>query len=294
MARRSRNESLPEMLIEILIAIFRVLPPWTSIPTGLIGFLLITVFWYSIVRFPPLQNLGPIFGAGFAILCFIAGWKGVQFREQQRAFLAANIDLNWVRSLSWQNFERQMASVYRQNGYLVEETGGGGPDGGVDLKLFKDGRTTVVQCKHWKTWKVSVKPIRELYGVMTAEGADAAIFIASGEYTSEARSFAAGKPIELIDRAGFLALVQQFQRDLQKHYGYEPVTTPATSPNSESATPSGSSQKFSSPMPSAQKAPNCPVCNGPMKLRTAKKGSNVGSQFWGCSRFPDCRGTRNC
>jgi hypothetical protein len=35
-----------------------------------------------------------------------------------------------------------MASVYRQNGYQVEATGGGGPDGGVDLKLFKDAAKT--------------------------------------------------------------------------------------------------------------------------------------------------------
>ncbi len=29
-----------------------------------------------------------------------------------------------------------------------------------------------------------------------------------------------------------------------------------------------------------------------MVLRTARKGLYVGSEFWGCSRFPSCRGTR--
>ena len=38
-------------------------------------------------------------------------------------------------------------------------------------------------------------------------------------------------------------------------------------------------------------AANCPVCNSAMKLRTAKKGRNAGNQFWGCSRFPDCKAT---
>ena len=36
----------------------------------------------------------------------------------------------------------------------------------------------------------------------------------------------------------------------------------------------------------------CPVCDREMVLRTAKKGKNVGKQFWGCSAFPKCRGTR--
>jgi len=36
--------------------------------------------------------------------------------------------------------------------------------------------------------------------------------------------------------------------------------------------------------------PACPQCGKPMVLRTAKSGRNVGSQFWGCSTYPDCRG----
>lgn len=32
----------------------------------------------------------------------------------------------------------------------------------------------------------------------------------------------------------------------------------------------------------------CPKCGKPMVLRTAKKGENVGQQFWGCSGFPKC------
>jgi len=277
MGRRSKNESPLDMLVELLEGIFQIVPPWTSIPAGLIGGLAIAVIWASVIPIPQLQSLGLILGAGFALICLITGWKGVQFRQRQTAFLHADIDLNWVRSLSWQNFERQLASVYRQNGYQVEETGGGGPDGGVDLRLFKDGRTTVVQCKHWKTWKVNVKPVRELFGVMVAEGADSAIFIASGDYTNDARKFAEGKPIELIDRDGFLGLVRQFQRDLQNHYGVEPA-----------------SQNQPAPTTDSNAAPDCPICHSPMKLRTARKGGRAGSQFWGCSRFPNCRGTRSC
>ncbi len=40
-------------------------------------------------------------------------------------------------------------------------------------------------------------------------------------------------------------------------------------------------------------SPNCPRCGSQMVRRTARRGRNPGSQFWGCSRFPRCRGTRN-
>lgn len=37
-------------------------------------------------------------------------------------------------------------------------------------------------------------------------------------------------------------------------------------------------------------APRCPICGLEMVLRTAKKGSNQGGQFWGCPDYPSCRG----
>lgn len=41
-----------------------------------------------------------------------------------------------------------------------------------------------------------------------------------------------------------------------------------------------------------QGAPNCPVCGKPMLRRMAKKGINSGREFWSCSAYPNCRGTR--
>lgn len=38
--------------------------------------------------------------------------------------------------------------------------------------------------------------------------------------------------------------------------------------------------------------PPCPKCSAPMVIRTANSGQRAGEQFLGCSRFPECRGTR--
>lgn len=38
-------------------------------------------------------------------------------------------------------------------------------------------------------------------------------------------------------------------------------------------------------------APLCPACGKAMRLRTARKGPRAGSQFWGCTGFPECRKT---
>lgn len=39
-------------------------------------------------------------------------------------------------------------------------------------------------------------------------------------------------------------------------------------------------------------APNCPVCGKPMIKRVAKKGTRSGREFWSCSTYPSCTGTR--
>jgi DNA-binding helix-hairpin-helix protein with protein kinase domain len=43
----------------------------------------------------------------------------------------------------------------------------------------------------------------------------------------------------------------------------------------------------------AAHAPSCPRCGSMMIRRVAKRGANAGGQFWGCSRYPGCRGARN-
>ena len=40
----------------------------------------------------------------------------------------------------------------------------------------------------------------------------------------------------------------------------------------------------------SEAVPDCPKCGRPLVRRTARRGANAGSEFWGCSEFPRCRG----
>ena len=42
---------------------------------------------------------------------------------------------------------------------------------------------------------------------------------------------------------------------------------------------------------SKKKLPPCPLCGKPLVVRTARQGARAGSQFLGCSGYPNCRGT---
>ncbi len=181
-------------------------------------------------------------------------WRKGRLLERQKGS-------STLRTISWQEFEELVGEAYRRKGYAVTESGGGGADGGVDLILRKGGEKLLIQCKHWKMTKVGVTVVRELYGVVTAEGATGGVVVSSGTFTLEARVFARGKPLELLDGSALIRLIAEVQK---------------------------------TPMPVSNR-PNtsaCPLCGAEMVLRTAKKGTNAGGKFWGCSGFPKCRGVK--
>lgn len=206
------------------------------------------------------------------LLFVIGAFYSVIRGRQARVLVAqAQDSLTRIHSMSWQQFERLLGQVFREQGYHVRETGGGGADGGVDLILSRDGERTLVQCKHWKTRKVGVTVVREMYGLLVAHGAQRVKVVTSGVFSAEAQGFAQGKPIDLVGRT-----------ELAQWLGHR------VDDQSAEAAP------LSPDLSVADPVPLCPQCGQLMRRRQAKTASGLGQHFWGCSQFPRCRGTRAC
>jgi restriction system protein len=183
--------------------------------------------------------------------------RSLLFNRISRSESADSVD-----ALSWEQFETLIHEWFYRRGYVVSETSKG-PDGGIDLKVRKDGKTASVQCKHWKSRKVGVNIVREQFGIMAAENLDEGFVVSSGEFTADAYSFAKSKPLRLVNG-------QQLQSDIQR----------------------GSTNDLLTPAFGQSEPQSCPKCSSRMVLRTARKGPTAGTQFWGCISFPKCRGTR--
>lgn len=189
---------------------------------------------------------------------------------RKRRQLDVQQDIDTIRDLSWQRFEELVGEAYRRQGYRVIENDSAGPDGGVDLVISREGKRYLVQCKQYRSQKVGVKVVREMFGLVAAEKATGGIVITSGQFTRDADTFANDKSLELVDGEQLVSLISAVQKDPKM----PPVAIASSRPKVGPSVPS------------------CPVCNSTMVLRTARKGKNVGQQFWGCSEFPKCRGTR--
>lgn len=231
-----------------------------AMPTGIEGMssfagkqLYITLAKFGQFMFPI------VFGFG-ALAAYLKGLK----RKNLFETVQRKDEENLLFDLTWQEFEMVVGESFRRRGYQVLETGGKGPDGGVDLILTKGGEKYLVQCKQWKAYKVSVQVVRELYGVMASERAAGGYVITAGDFTREARKFADGLNIKLLDGAILRQMIQSI--------GTIPgETRPA--------------------IEQAPSTPSCPRCGGQMVKRMAKKGSQSGTEFWGCTNYPRCRRT---
>src|SRR5947207_13600720 len=51
-------------------------------------------------------------------------------------------------------------------------------------------------------------------------------------------------------------------------------------------------QKSAANTDSSETVPHCPICNALMVKRLARRDSGARATFWGCSKYPKCRGTR--
>jgi len=215
------------------------------------------------------QYIVPLVGLLGAVMSF--------FRCRQRTALVADVaqatSANALDGMSWREFEILVGEAYRLQGYQVTETGGGGADGGIDLALSKGGEKFLVQCKQWKAFKVGVDVVRELYGVMAAKGATGGFVVTSGRFTEDAKAFADGRNVQLVDGSKLFAMIKQAKQSIA-------IKSP------QPAAPSIASASRS------EVELGCPQCGSSMVKRTARKGNNAGHEFWGCSKFPTCRGAR--
>lgn len=208
--------------------------PWpVGIALGLLGYVAVRhgVGWYLHASDNPyLSGVGKAASTGLyaplawllLIGCWAAAIASFVSRARRRRLLDSQTGIESLRQMSWREFEQLAGEAFRRQGYTVEETGLGGADGGNDLVLRKDGQTTLVQCKQWKTQHVGVSVVREMYGLLVHHQAAAVKIVALGDYTRDARQFARGKPIELIHGGELLATVHA----LQSANATRPVDTP--------------------------------------------------------------------
>ena len=302
MARKRKSSSA-----EDLIDLVALLPWWVGVMLSAVAY----VWLHGIASQPQVSAQGPGVAGQMAVsaiwhglasigqyvlplLCLIGALVSA-LRRQRRNTLFENASGSAgaaaTQGMSWQEFELLVGEAFRRRGYGVRETGGGGADGGVDLILIRGTEKFLVQCKHWKAFKVGVTTVRELYGIMAADGAAGGFVVTSGRFTAEATRFAEGRNIKLLDGSALTQLLRE-----ARTAGQAAVAVPARKDTSSAPArldPTGPLESEPSAMSTQTNEIVCPRCAKPMVLRVARRGASAGQSFWGCTAFTEgCRGVR--
>jgi len=147
------------------------------------------------------------------IFFFYFSWKIWAFFKYfaKRSLLKRNRTLKKLKHLSWDNFELLCMELFEQKGWKVKGNEKKGADGGVDIWMQKKslGKKTsaIVQCKRYGDALVTIKVLREMYGLMHAHDVDVAYIVTSNRFTKECNKFIEDKNMVLIDGEKLIQMI---------------------------------------------------------------------------------------
>lgn len=125
-------------------------------------------------------------------------------------------------------------------------------------------------------------------GVVASERAHQGIVVTYGSFTEDAIAFARTNPITLV--AG-----PELERMIHSVRVTDGRATRRDGGGNQRATTGQEDREPTEPLPlpsAPSSVPLCPQCGYKMIKRTAKRGPYSGQIFWGCCRYPECRGKR--
>jgi HJR/Mrr/RecB family endonuclease len=193
------------------------------------------------------------------------------------------------------DFEDAICDVFRRLGYDAVRTPFS-KDGGKDGILTKDGQKLVLECKRYSRKGKTGRPeLQILLAAMMDEGADGAIFVTTGSFTSDAIEYARSKKLKLYDRESLPLLVnnaygtpEQLDAKTMCLSCGEILIQRVTNSINEAICLQGHrvvcDLTISSLNQTSPSERSCTLCSFPM--RVVRHGT---SSFWGCSKYPACR-----
>ena len=135
-------------------------------------------------------------------------------RIKSKSLLSKNRTLKKLKRLAWDDFERVCMELFEKEGWKVLGNTKKGADGGVDIWMEKRSFgqkkfSAIVQCKRYEDASVTVKTVREMYGLMYEYDVDAAYVVTTSRFTKECYRFIEGKNMVLIDAEALVKLINK-------------------------------------------------------------------------------------
>lgn len=150
----------------------------------------------------------------FFFIYFIFHLRRLYKKLNNRSLLGRCRSIKKLKALSWDDFERLCMELFVKQGWSVVGNEKKGADGGVDIWMKKKSFTkknisAIVQCKRYDEALVTIKVIREMYGLMYEYDVDEVYVVTTSRFTKECHLFVKDKKIILIDGKILASLIEK-------------------------------------------------------------------------------------
>ena len=134
---------------------------------------------------------------------------------KSKSLLKKNKTLKKLKCLSWDDFELLCMELFTKVGWRVTGNEKKGADGGVDIWMQKKSWkkkniSAIVQCKRYDDALVTIKVIREMYGLMHEYGVAEVYVVTTNRFTKECHSFVKEKKMTLIAGEDLIKLIDKY------------------------------------------------------------------------------------
>jgi restriction system protein len=147
---------------------------------------------------------GMLSAAPFVVIAGMVLWRSRHAPDPQRVQAA----LAQAANMPWRSFAAALEKALTAQGYAVTLLTGDLATQGADMRLVKNGQTTLVSAKRYKAATQGAEPLRELAAAQDKQAAERCMYVSLGAVTEQAASFAKEQGIDLVfgERLGALLL----------------------------------------------------------------------------------------
>lgn len=158
-------------------------------------------------------SLGPVFAPVVALAFLAPATFSFLKSSKQKKLHELREDIEEIQELSWAELNDMVAKAYAKSGYMILVNDSYTSDPSIDIVMRKSANLYLLQSRYWRNRKVSLREVKKLFALMHEKQASGIFLLTTGIFTKNARRYAIGRPINLVNGIQLVKLLDSTKQD---------------------------------------------------------------------------------
>ena len=158
-------------------------------------------------------SLGPVLAPVVALALLAPVSFSFLKSSRKKKLYELREEIKAIQDLSWPQFKELVAKAYNRSGYSILESDPFVSDPSVDFVMRKSANLFLLQSRYWRNRKLGLREVKNLSSLMHDKQASGVFLLTTGVFSNEARRYAVGRPINLIDGIKLVKLLDTVKNE---------------------------------------------------------------------------------